>query len=126
MRNQRFFIAVFAYIILFPTWSSAGQIDTALKNAKKEGKVVMLELGSIGCIPCEQMKPVMQRLKTTYKGRLEVFFIDVRVDREAARRFGVYMIPVQVFLDKSGKKVYRHIGYFPYEEIVPLLRNLGL
>jgi thioredoxin 1 len=83
--------------------SSAGDIDAALTKAKAEGKIVMLELGSVGCIPCEQMKPVMAKLSDTYKGKLDVIFIDVKKDHDAARRFGVYMIPVQVYLDRNGK-----------------------
>jgi thioredoxin 1 len=116
-----FFITLFSSIP-----GSAADLDTALNNAKQQGKVVMLELGSVGCIPCEQMKPVMQKLSTTYKGKIEVIFIDVKKDRGAAMRYGVYMIPVQVFLDKNGKEFYRHLGYFPYEEIKTVLKRAGL
>ncbi len=101
-------------------------VDSALSSAKAEGKIVMLELGSVGCIPCEQMKPVMQKLRDTYKSKLEVIFIDIREDNKTGRRFGVRMIPTQVFLDKEGKEFHRHIGYYAYEEIVPVLRNKGL
>lgn len=114
--------------LLFLKWSDAGvaEVDRALKDAKKEGKAVMLELGSVGCIPCEQMKPVMEKLRTNYKGKLEVFFVDVRKDKEIARRFGVHVIPTQVFLDKGGKEFHRHIGYYAYEEIEPVLKKTGL
>jgi thioredoxin 1 len=88
--------------------------------------MVMLELGSVGCIPCEQMKPVMEKLKTNYKGKLEVIFVDVRKDREDGRKFGVAMIPTQVFLDRSGKEIHRHIGFYRYEEIVPVLKKAGI
>ena len=107
-------------------YSSAGEVDTVLDNAKKEGKAVMLELGSVGCVPCEQMKPVMAKLSDTYKGKLDVIFIDVRKNRDAARRFGVYMIPVQVYLDRNGKEFHRHVGFYHYEEIVPMLKKAGI
>lgn len=126
MRKGLLISVVLLFILAFSNCSNAGGIDNLLNKAKKEGKAVMLELGSVGCIPCEQMKPVMERLKKDYKGKLEVIFIDVRVDRESARRFGVYVIPTQVFLDKNGREFYRHIGYYPYEEIVPVLKNAGL
>ncbi|MDH4164112.1 MAG: thioredoxin family protein [Nitrospirota bacterium] len=116
-------------ILLFLSLSScsnAGDADSALSRAKAEGKVVMLELGSIGCIPCEQMKPVMARLSETYKKELNVIFIDVKKDQRSARRFGVYMIPVQVFLDKDGKEFHRHVGFYPYEEIVAMLKKAGI
>ncbi len=103
-----------------------GDIDGVLNKAKAEGKIVMLELGSVGCIPCEQMKPVMQRLRDTYPGKLEVIFIDVREDNKTGRRFGVNMIPTQVFLDKSGKEFHRHVGFYSYEEIAPVLKKAGI
>lgn len=115
-----------AIAILLSGCSQAAGIDDVLNNAKKQGKVMMLELGSVGCIPCEQMKPVMEKLRTTYKGKLEVLFIDVRKDKENGRRFGVSMIPTQVFIDKSGKEFHRHIGFYSYEEIVPVLKKVGL
>ena len=107
-------------------YSSAGDVDTVLNNAKKEGKAVMLELGSVGCIPCEQMKPVMEKLRTNYKGKLEVLFVDVRKDRDSSRKFGVFAIPTQVFLDKNGKEFHRHMGFYGYEEIVPVLKKAGM
>ncbi len=122
---KRVFLVI-SIVFVFYGCSNAGSIDDVLNRAKKEGKVVMLELGSVGCIPCEQMKPVMERLRRDYKGKLEVIFIDVRVDRKSAQRFGVFMIPTQVFLDKDGREFHRHIGYYPYEEIVPVLKKVGL
>ncbi len=113
-------------ILFVSLYTQAAAIDDTLAKAKKDGHVVMLELGSVGCIPCEQMKPVMRKLRETYKGELEVIFIDVRVDRKSAQRFRVYMIPTQVFLDKNGTEFHRHIGYYAYEEIAPVLKKAGL
>jgi thioredoxin 1 len=104
----------------------AGGLDDSLNKAKQEGKIVMLELGSVGCIPCEQMKPVMQKLRDTYTGKLEVIFVDVRKDNQTGKRFGVFVIPVQVFLDKNGKEFHRHMGFYSYEEIVPMLKKAGI
>jgi len=121
-------IAVSAVLtmILLSGCAHAGEVDSLLEKAKKEKKAVMLELGSVGCIPCEQMKPVMQQLKDNYKGKLEVLFVDVRVNKEAGRRFNVYGIPTQVFLDGNGKEFSRHIGFFSYEEIRGVLKQIGL
>jgi len=119
-------LAVFVMLLAQTGCGGASGVDNVLSKAKKEGKAVMLELGSVGCIPCEQMKPVMEMLRKAYSNQLEVFFVDVNKDREAARRYSVYMIPTQVFIDKKGHEFSRHIGYFPYEEIVPVLRKTGL
>ncbi len=47
-------------------------LDGRISAANSEGKVVMLELGSEGCIPCEKMKPVMKKLKDEHGGKIEV------------------------------------------------------
>jgi thioredoxin 1 len=117
---------VISIVLMLYGFSNAADIDDVLNGAKKKGKIVMLELGSVGCIPCEQMKPVMEKLRTNYKGKLEVFFVDVRKDKESARRFNVFAIPTQVFLDKTGKEFHRHIGFYDYEEIVPVLKKASI
>jgi thioredoxin 1 len=126
MKLLRTSLSVLIGILLLSGCSQASEIDSVLAQAKKDGKVVMLELGSVGCIPCEQMKPVMDKLTQTYKEKLDVIFVDVKKDHDASRRFGVYMIPVQVFLDKTGKEFHRHIGFYAYDEIMPVLKKAGL
>jgi len=112
--------------MLLASCSIEAGVDDLLTKARKEGKAVMLEIGSVGCIPCEKMRPIMKKLSDNYKGKLEVIFVDIKVDRKTASKFGVYMIPTQVFLDKTGREFYRHIGFFPYEDIVPVLKKAGL
>ncbi len=124
-KGLSFLVAIITLLAL-SGHGSANEVSTVLNNAKKQGKAVMLELGSVGCIPCEKMKPVMERLRATYRGKLEVFFVDVRKDRDTAQRFGVFAIPTQVFLDKNGKEFHRHMGFYGYEEIVPVLKKAGL
>ncbi len=118
----------FLMLTLFTACSSAGagDLDAVLNKAKAENKIVMLELGSVGCIPCEQMKAVMQKLRETYTGKLEVIFIDVRQDNKTGRRFNVHMIPTQVFLDAKGNEFHRHIGFYAFEEITPVLKKAGI
>jgi thioredoxin 1 len=124
-KNVAALLLFLSVLFLCQTTRAAG-IDESLSRANKEGKAVMLELGSVGCIPCEQMRPVMKKLSDTYGGKLEVIFVDVRVDRKTANGFRVYAIPTQVFLDKSGKEFHRHVGYYPFEEIAPVLKKHGL
>jgi len=120
-------LILISVILIVPLSSGyAADIDAMLAKAKEEKKVVMLELGSVGCIPCEQMRPVMSKLSSTYKGKLEVIFVDVRKDAESARRFRVFGIPTQVFLDRNGKEFHRHVGYYAYEAIVPVLTKAGI
>jgi thioredoxin 1 len=127
MMKNRFVALVLVIDIFMSSGSShANSIDDSLNKAKAEGKSVMLELGSVGCKPCEQMKPVMEKLRTSSAGKLEVIFIDIKKDRAAAEQFDVFGIPTQVFLDKNGKEFHRHYGFYAYEEIAPALKKAGL
>jgi thioredoxin 1 len=126
MKILRTTISALIGILLLTGCNQASDVDNVLAQAKKDGKVVMLELGSVGCIPCEQMKPVMDKLRSGYKDKLEVYFVDVRRDNSTGRRFGAHMIPTQVFLDKDGKEFHRHVGFYGYDEITPVLKKAGL
>lgn len=101
-------------------------IDDVLNSASKEDKLVMLEVDSADCIPCEQMKPVIEKLRTNYKGKLEVIFVDFQKNRDISWRFGVSVIPTQVFLDRNGREFHRHNGFYSYWEIFDVLKEAGI
>ena len=126
MKSKIIFLVSFMIVMAMAGLCRADVVQDSLDSAKKQGKLVMIEIGSVGCIPCDKMKIVMDKLRTDYKDKLEVIFIDVRHDRENTRRFGVTMIPTQVFLDKNGKEFHRHIGFYAFDEITPVLKQAGL
>jgi thioredoxin 1 len=126
MNTGKALMTVLVAFLLLAGCSEASDIDNMLAQAKQDSKIVMLELGSVGCTPCEQMKPVMEKLRTAYKDKLEVIFVDVRRDNATGRRFSAHVIPTQVFLDKNGKEFHRHVGFYSYEEIAPVLKQAGL
>lgn len=119
-------LSILQLFLLLSCKNRPTDLEDRIRAANSEGRIVMLELGSEGCIPCEKMKPVMKKLKEKYGGRLEVIFVNVKKDRDTGHRYGVMMIPTQVFIDTSGKGFYRHVGYFSYEEIVGMLKEKGL
>jgi thioredoxin 1 len=105
-----------------------GEVPTGAKDSEKKYKVIFIELGSVRCIPCQQMQPVMKSIEAKYGKEVKVDFHDVWT--EAGKPFGVKYaieaIPTQVFLDESGKEFYRHVGYFPEEELVKVLQQKGV
>lgn len=86
----------------------------------------LVDLGSSTCIPCKQMVPVLDEVKKIYKGKAEVKVIDVYEDSDEAQKFGIRVIPTQIFLDKDGKEFFRHEGFFPKEEIVKVFDKMGV
>jgi len=97
------------------------------QNAVKY-KVTFIELGSVRCIPCQKMQPVMKSVKGKYANQVNVVFYDVWTPdgKPFALQYGINAIPTQVFLDEKGKEFYRHEGYFPEEELVKVLKTKGV
>jgi thioredoxin 1 len=91
-------------------------------------KVTFIELGSVNCIPCKQMQQVMKSIEEKYGAQVKVIFYDVwKADqKQFAQKYGIRLIPTQVFLDKEGKEFHRHEGFYPESEIEKLLQAQGL
>ena len=82
------------------------------------GMVTMVDLGAHKCIPCKMMAPVIEELKKEYEGRASIIFIDVWQNREQGGKFGIQAIPTQIFYDKTGKEISRHVGFMDKKSIV--------
>ena len=95
---------------------------------KNKPDVTFIELGSVNCIPCRQMQPVMRAIEYKYGPKIKVVFYDVwKPDQKKyASEYKIKLIPTQVFLDKNGKEFFRHEGFFPEKEIDNVLQNKGL
>ena len=90
--------------------------------------VTFVELGSVSCIPCRMMQPIMREIEGTYKGQVRVVFHDVWTEegKPFARIYGIRVIPTQVFLDAKGVEYFRHEGFFPREQLVAVLKAKGV
>jgi thioredoxin 1 len=86
-------------------------------------KVTFVELGADKCIPCKAMQPVMREIAKEYKGTIQVVFYDVWKTPEYAKNYSIQMIPTQVFMDKNGEEIFRHVGFFPKEDIIKMLKE---
>lgn len=86
----------------------------------------LVDLGSTTCIPCKMMAPILEDLEKEYAGRMQVQFIDVNVNGDAARAFGIKLIPTQVFLDGAGTERWRHEGFLSKEDILAKWQELGV
>lgn len=93
-----------------------------------EPQVTFVELGSVKCIPCKQMQPVMKAIEQKYGTQVKVVFHDVWTDagKPYAEKYKIRLIPTQVFLDSQGKEFFRHEGFFPEADIDKLLQKQGV
>jgi thioredoxin 1 len=88
--------------------------------------ITFIELGADKCIPCKAMQPIMKEIAAEYEGKVQVVFYDVWKDPEPARKYGIQLIPTQVFIDRKGKEVFRHVGLFPKDEILKMFAEKGI
>jgi len=95
---------------------------------KTKYKVTFIELGSVRCIPCKQMQPIMKSVEEKYGRQVKVVFYDVWTEAGApyGKQYGIEAIPTQIFLDKDGKEYFRHEGFFPEEELIKVLKQNGV
>ena len=102
--------------------------NNEMKKDETKYKVTFIELGSVRCIPCQKMQPVMKSIETKYANQVKVVFHDVWTPdgKPFAEQYGIESIPTQVFLDENGKEFSRHEGYFPEEELVKVLKTKGV
>ena len=108
--------------------SSATSEDPRINPEGQQTKKLprLVDLGKGTCIPCKKMKPILDELKAEYAGRAIVEVIDLRYDRQAARKYGVRLIPTQIFYDAEGNEVYRHQGFLDKKSIKMKFAEMGV
>jgi thioredoxin 1 len=131
-------ISLFALLMVTSACSQSSNTSGIVGNTKESStstqvagqkyKVTFIELGSVKCIPCQQMQPVMKAVETKYGKEVKVDFHDVWTEagKPFGVKYGIEAIPTQIFLDETGKEYYRHVGFFPEEELVKILQMKGV
>ncbi len=85
----------------------------------------LLDLGAGKCIPCKAMAPILEEMKATFSGQLDVEFIDVWESEGAGEKYGIRMIPTQIFFDAAGKELFRHEGFYARADMLAKWKSLG-
>ena len=123
MKNPRLALCLLILASLCLVPPAGASADQALPA---QGMVTLLDLGAASCIPCKMMAPILEELKAEYAGRAEVRFIDVSHNRAAIERYKLRGIPTQIFFDRQGREVHRHLGFMDKQAIIAVLTGLGV
>jgi thioredoxin 1 len=121
MKMAGFWI-LFSFLTLANTHLLA---DNSLEVPVK-GMVTMVDLGAKKCIPCKMMAPILEKVEKKYEGKAAIIFIDVWKHRGEAKRFQIQAIPTQIFYDRDGNEVYRHVGFMDEAGIDAQLKKMGV
>lgn len=130
---KRFLVASLGIFLLFSCTKKGNQSESKVESSSSPASnenylVTFIELGSVRCIPCRMMQPIMAEIEKEYAGKVKVVFYDVWTEegRPYAYLYRIRVIPTQIFLDKDGKEFFRHEGFFPKEELIKVLELKGI
>jgi len=102
-------------------WVGATPLEEALAN----GKPTIAEFGAATCVPCKAMKPILEEIVAEYGDKVNLSFTDVRIHTNVATKYHITLMPTQIFFDSAGQEVTRHVGYWPKEDVLAHLEELG-
>ena len=128
MRKIKIQWLLFAFMLLPVTLTETSAQNKTPNKEAFNYKVTFIELGSVRCIPCQKMQAVMKSIEKKYGSQVKVVFHDVWTPegKPFGEKYGIEQIPTQVFLDENGKEFSRHVGFFPEEDLVELLKSKGV
>lgn len=106
--------------------ADTGKATEVVPGLPVKNTVTLVDLGAKTCVPCKLMAPILAELQNEYAGRAEVVFIDVRdqANTGKTKAFKVMAIPTQIFYDKQGREVFRHVGFLNKKSIAAKLDEL--
>ena len=114
------------FIVLFFCVAAKNAFSEEFEKVPVKGTVTMIDLGAEKCLPCKMMVPILEKMEKKYRDKADIIFIDVWENRDQARRFGIRAIPTQIFFDKNGKEIYRHVGFMNENAIIEQLQKMGV
>ncbi len=126
-RKYHWMLSILIIALLFVTGCNASSNSTNLfEQAMSNGKPTIAEFGRGTCIPCKEMKPILDELASEYKDKLNVITVSVDDFRDLTAQYRIMAIPTQIFLDSGGKEIARHVGFLPKEDIITQIKKMGI
>ena len=97
-----------------------------IEQALSSGRPTLAEFSWRTCIPCKQMKPILEEVTVEYQGKLNVVNIEVYEQKDLTHEYGIMTVPTQILFDSKGKEVIRHVGFWAKKEITTQLKKMEL
>lgn len=135
MKKLIFYIIIACYGIFFSNAAIAqekifqGNYAECQALAKKENKLILIDLYFVGCMPCAEMDKqvfpdpaVMKELNDNYI----LYKTDVMKEadgKKLARKYGSPGFPTYVIVSPEGKTILTESGFFGVDRFVPLLKE---
>jgi thioredoxin 1 len=84
--------------------------DANFQSTLQAAKVpVLVDFSATWCQPCKALAPKIDQVAAEYKGRIDVYKVDIDNAQETAASFGIMSVPTCIFF-RDGKEVDRFMG----------------
>lgn len=97
-----------------------------LESVLVNGKPTLAEFGWRKCIPCKEMRPILEQLDVEYKDKVNVVIIEIPFHEDLTHKYEIMYMPTQIFFDSNGKEVARNVGFLPKAQIIAHLEQMGV
>ena len=97
-----------------------------LESVLGNGKPTLAEFGWRKCIPCKEMRPILEELDREYKGKVNIVIIEIPFHEDLANKYGIMYQPTQILFDSNSKEVARHTGFLPKSDIIAAFKAIGV
>lgn len=111
-------------LFIFATFACQAEAVWGQDLPPPPGKPTIIEFARPNCPVCKAEEIILLEVKARSDGRWELRFAFIEPDEYLFKKFGVTIVPTQVFLDAAGREVYRHEGLMSKEELLRKLREL--
>ncbi|MDD2889827.1 MAG: thioredoxin family protein [bacterium] len=85
---------------------------------------MLMDFGGNRCKNCIITKKRLEKIEKKFKGKAKIISIDVNKEKELTKKYKILLIPTLVFLDKTGKEVYRKTGLMEEKAMSTKLEEL--
>ena len=84
--------------------------DANFQQTLQTAKVpVLVDFSATWCGPCKALAPTIDKVAGEYKGKMDVYKVDIDNAQDLAASLGIQSVPTCVFF-KNGKEVDRFTG----------------
>jgi thioredoxin len=100
-------------------------VNAGAQAVSKNKKPVIVDFYADWCGPCKRLVPYLEQALVDYKGKIEIYKVNVDNEKALAQKFNVRSIPLLLFFPVKGKPE-QVLGLRPQAEIYKLRDELLL
>ncbi len=89
----------------------------------ENGEKVMVDFWATWCGPCRMLKPIFEKVTTENETDVQMYTMDVDLNRDLAVSLGIRIVPTIKVFDK-GQVVETKVGVVQESELKQIAKNL--